>query len=383
MVAEAYPAAVLGPSSPFVSVILALGGEEADGGIDDLVEDFRESTGIDLLSVTYAEMFTDIEALLDSGTAMDSSEFDAGMALYGEFDEQEIVASFERDDDLEYEVSDYRGFTVYLLHDVGGDPMSVSIINAETVLIGTASSVEAMLDVADGAAPSLSGELRQALDSLGERHMGFAIELPPELLEEMMGVGSEDAMPQMGLLGAMDISALTAPVNAMKVLFDDDGTMHITATSLFGDSEAATASREYSEGVVAMFGLMTADSPELQDFASSMEVGQSGSDVTFKMSISAQTIEELFASSGDYDDGTELRRHSTAPRGAGSDMAGAGGIPPLCVVCPRLGSLGRRGYNSACASGPFLAACSGLRPCNPAHIVIYYTNQAALRLGRL
>ncbi len=298
MVAEAYPAAVLGPSSPFVSVILALGGEEADGGIDDLVEDFRESTGIDLLSVTYAEMFTDIEALLDSGTAMDSSEFDAGMALYGEFDEQEIVASFERDDDLEYEVSDYRGFTVYLLHDVGGDPMSVSIINAETVLIGTASSVEEMLDVADGAAPSLSGELRQALDSLGERHMGFAIELPPELLEEMMGVGSEDAMPQMGLLGAMDISALTAPVNAMKVLFDDDGTMHITATSLFGDSEAATASREYSEGVVAMFGLMTADSPELQDFASSMEVGQSGSDVTFKMSISAQTIEELFASLG-------------------------------------------------------------------------------------
>ena len=298
MVAEVYPAAVLGPSSPFVSMILALGGEDADGGIDDLVEDFRESTGIDLLSVTYAEMFTDIEALLDPGMAVDSSDVDLGMVLYGEFDEDEIVASFERDGDVEYEAADYRGFTVYLVRDVGGDPMSLSVIDSDTVLMGTSSSVEAMLDVAGGAAPSLSGELRQALDSLGERHMGFAIELPPELLEEMMGVGGEDAMPQMGLLGAMDISALTAPLNAMKVLFDDDGTMHIAASSFFDDNEAATASKEYSEGIVAMFGLITADSPELRDFASSMEVGQSGSDVTFKMSVTAQTIEELFASLG-------------------------------------------------------------------------------------
>ena len=298
MVAEVYPAAVLGPSSPLVSMILALGGDDADGGVDAMVEDFQESTGIDLLSVTYAEMFADADALLDSGLDMESGEVDLGLALYGEFDEDEIVASFERDDDVEYEVGDYRGFTVYLVHDVGGDPVSVAIIDAETVLIGTASSVEAMLDVADGAAPPLSGDLRQALDSLGDRHMGFAIEMSPEFLEEMMGAGGEDAMPQMGLLGAMDFSALTAPVNAMKVLFDDDGAMHIAASSFFDDTEAATASKEYSEGIVAMFGLITADSPELQEFASSMEVGQSGSDVTFRMSITVQAIEELFASFG-------------------------------------------------------------------------------------
>ena len=297
MVAEVYPAAVLGPSSPLVSMILALGGEEADGGIDAMVKDFQESTGIDLLLVTYAEMFTDVDALLGSGLDLESGEVDFGMALYGEFDEDEIVASFERDDDIEYEVSNYGEFTVYLLHEGSGDPMSVSVIDTSTVLMGSTSSVEAMLDVADGAAPPLSGELRQALDSLGDRHLGFAIELPPELLEEMMA-GGEEAVPQMGLLGAMDVTALTAPVNAMKVLFDDNGTMHILASSFFDDNEAATASKEYSEGIVAMFGLMTADSPELQDFASSMEVGQSGSDVTFRMSITAQAIEELFASLG-------------------------------------------------------------------------------------
>ena len=298
MVAEVYPAAVLGPSSPLVSILLALGGGDGDGGIDAMVEEFSRGTGIDLLSVTYAEMFTDVEALLDPGMAIDSGEVDVGMALYGKFDEDEIVTSFERDD-VAYEVSDYRGFTVYLLQDAGGAPMSVSIIDAGAVLIGTTSSVEAMLDVAAGATPPLSGELRETLDSLGDRHLAFAMELPPELLEEMaVGMEGEEVMPQMGLLGAMDMSALTAPVNAMKVLFGDDGAMHIWAISHFDDNEAATASKEYSEGIVAMFGFMAADSPELQDFASTMEVGQSGSDVTFKMSITAQAIGELMAGLG-------------------------------------------------------------------------------------
>ena len=296
MVAEVYPAAVLGPPSPLFNMIGALSGEDTGSDVDHLVEDFQESTGIDLLSVTFAEMFTDVDALLESGLDMESGEVDFGMALYGEFDEDEIVASFERDD-VEYEVSDYRGFTVYLLHDVGGDPMAVSIIDADTVLIGTTSSVEAMLDVADGAAPSLSGELREALDSLGDRHLGFAIELSPEFLEEMMGAGGEEPMPQMGLLGAMDMTALTAPVNAMKVLFEDD-TMHIVASSFFDDSAAATASKEYSEGVVAMFGVMFASSEELRDFASGMEVSQAGDAVTFEMSITGQVLEELFASLG-------------------------------------------------------------------------------------
>ena len=297
MVAEVYPATVLGPSSPLVGMIGALGGE-ADGDVDGLVEEFQESTGIDLLSVTFAEMFTDVDALLGSGLDLDSGEVDFGMALYGEFDGEDIVASFGRDDDLEYEVGDYRGYTLYLIHDGGGPPMSVSIIDADTVLIGTASSVEAMLDVADGASSSLSGGLREALDSLGDRHLGFAIELPPELLEEMvMGTEGEEGMPQMGLLGAMDMTALTAPVNAMKVLFEDD-TMHITASSFFDDSVAATASKEYSEGVIAMLGAVFASSEELRDFASGMEVSQSGDIVTFEMSITAQVIEELFASLG-------------------------------------------------------------------------------------
>ncbi len=47
-----------------------------------------------------------------------------------------------------------------------------------------------------------------------------------------------------------------------------------------------------------MFGAMFATSEELQDFASSMEVSQSGEAVTFKMAVTVQVLEELFAGLG-------------------------------------------------------------------------------------
>ena len=293
------PAAVLDSSSPLMAMLLELNEVDPESGIDSAVESFREETGIDLRSVTYAEMFMDLDALLETGigTEEESGEPNFGVALYGEFEEAEVIASFESAPDVEYEVSEYQGYDVYILYDEFGDAMSVAFIGTDAVLIGTESSVEAMLDVSAGAASPASGELRQALDSLGERHMGFAMALPPELLEEMMGAGGEGAMPEMGLLGALDLGALTAPLSAMKLLLHDDA-IEIEAVSFFDDNAAATASKEYSEGVVAMFGLMASESPELQEFASGMEVGQDGNAVTFSMTISSAAIEQLFAGLG-------------------------------------------------------------------------------------
>ena len=297
LVIEAYPAALLDSAAPLFAMLMELDPESAGGDIDGVVEDFRDESGIDLRLVTYAEMYMDLESFLGTIEGMDTTDVEFGMALYGEFDEDEIVATLERESDGSHEVSGYRGFVVHRVED-GGETISVSIIDSKMALIGADVSVEAMLDVAAGAAPAASGELRQMLDSLGERHLGFAMKLPPELLEQMVaGVEGEEALPQMGLLGAMDLTALTAPVNAMKVLFRGE-TIEIEARSHFDDDAAATASKEYSEGVVAMFGAMFASSEELQDFASSMEVSQSGEAVTFKMAVTVQAIEELFAGLG-------------------------------------------------------------------------------------
>ena len=292
MVIDGYPAAVLASRSPFISVILGLLSDSADSEIYDILDEFREGTGIDPLSVEYAEMFMEIDTLVETGLETDLEEVTFGLALYGDIDEDEIVASFERKEDIEYEASDYRGYTVYRVEDVGGDPMTVGIVSNKTVAIGARGSVEAMLDVAAGTAPPLSGEVRDALEFLGDRHVGVAMALPPEDFEAVTGMGEGEGVPQMGLLGALDMSALTAPVTGVKLMFHDDA-VELEALSFFDDGEAATASKEYSEGIVAMFGAMLATSPELGDFAASMNVSQSEAVVSLKMSITVEAIKQL------------------------------------------------------------------------------------------
>ena len=297
---------MLSSSPPLMAMILGLNAVEPESGTDSAVESFREELGIDLRSVTYAEMFMDLNVLAELvGDGMMDEEPELprfSIAMHGEFDEAEIIGVITGNPETEYQTESYRGHTVHIFSDAGEEfdreeSGAAVFLDSETLLFGSVPGVEAMLDVAEGAAPPLSGELRQALDFLGERHLGFAVELPPEFLEEMvMGADGEDVMPEMGLLGALDLGALVAPVSAMKLLLHDDA-MEIEAVSLFEDNDAATASKEYSEGIVAMFGLMS-DSPELLELASGMEVSQSGNAVTFGMTISSAAMGQLFAGLG-------------------------------------------------------------------------------------
>ena len=262
MIVEVYPSEVLDSGTPFIDLILGSEDESPGDAITSFVDEFQDGTGIDLFSVDYAELFMDVNALLGLDLDAGADELTFGLALYGDIDEDEIVASFDRDEDTEYELSDYRGFNVYELKGAGDDPNTIGIVNADAIVFGSTDSVEAMLDVAARAAPALSGELREAIDGLGEWQLRVALESAPEdfdvgglLLE------GEGADTDMGLLGALDTSALTAPVTALGATFTDEA-VDLEVRSVFEDSEAATVSSEYSGGLLLMAGAMLGTSPE-------------------------------------------------------------------------------------------------------------------------
>ncbi len=300
-IVDANPAALLASSSFLMEMMMDANGIE----LETFADDFEADTGVDLYSVTYAQMFMPIDALLGMGMGLMGTEeaasadeevgfeLDFGLVLYGEFDEAEVVASLEDSEGAEYGISSYRGYNVYRVEDAG-----IAFVGSSAMVYGTESSVEAMLDVAAGAAPPASGDAIDALESLGERHLGIVTELPPEFLETLMADGA-GLMPEEGLLGALDLSALVSPVNATGLLLSGDG-IEIASVSLFDDAAAATASMEYTEGLVAMLGLIST-SPELGELASSMEVTQSGNAVTTRMSLSFEMIEQLFDAMGGMD----------------------------------------------------------------------------------
>ena len=292
LVFDLYPSALLDPPPQFLTSVLGIMGETDSLDIDDVLGEFEDGMGIDLLSVEYVELFMEFEALTGSDLETESGDLAFGMVLYGGIDEESMVASFERDE--EYESSEYQGYTVYRFDDSGDDSMVVGIVDEGTVAIGTRDRVEAILDVAAGAAPPLMGEIKEARDALGSRHLGGVASVPPDYLDNLLQSGDEaGTVPDMGLLGALDTSALTAPLSAVKMTFRDDA-MELETKSFHEDGEAASVASEYWEGLTAMAGLLLAESPELQDFASDMAVGRSGEVVTVSMVITVDVVEQLF-----------------------------------------------------------------------------------------
>jgi hypothetical protein len=258
-------------------------------------QNLESKTGIDLLSVEFVEMFADLETVLEAGLSADVEEdIDSpimGAVLRGELNEadfaQRLRAAAEEDPEIKYEVESYRGLDLYVGSNGNEDSFSFSFLDSGTLLFGTTDGVKAMIDVAEGAAPPLSGEGMQALDALGDRHLGVIMSTPPELLE-MTDEGTEDGM---GMLGILDPTALSSPLTVMSFRVGD-AAFEMQVRQFFEEETAAIASKEYTEGTMAMLGAM-AGSPGIQDLFAGMTISQSGLEVSYGLTISEAQIEEI------------------------------------------------------------------------------------------
>ena len=297
-VVDANPTAML--ESPvmmtFLGMLFDSVGSIGSGGTgSDFLDELESKTGIDLRSVEFVEMFADLETVLEAGLSADVEEdIDSpimGAVLRGELNEADFAerlrAAAEEDPEIKYEVESYRGLDLYVGSNGNEGSFSFSFLDSGTLLFGTTDGVKAMIDVAEGDAPPLSGEGMQALDALGDRHLGVIMSTPPELLE-MADEGTEDGM---GMLGILDPTALSSPLTVMSFRVGD-AAFEMQVRQFFEEETAAIASKEYTEGTMAMLGAM-AGSPGIQDLFAGMTIGQSGLEVSYGLTISEAQIEEI------------------------------------------------------------------------------------------
>lgn len=194
------------------------------GEWEDLAEDFRNETGIDLNSVRYAQVFVPADALLGLPPGMDGDELETGVTLYGKFDEAEIVARSRSAGQTENGSFIHRGHNVYFEKDEYGRTAFLGFIGSGVMVLGTESGVLAVLDAAAGDTAA-SGRAVEALESLGERDLGFAVETQRHPSEgapsEGAPSGRENLIPETGLAGLLDRISLAAPVSATGMRFSD------------------------------------------------------------------------------------------------------------------------------------------------------------------
>ena len=118
LIIDVSPAAFF--DSPLMMSLLEAILGDPESGMSPM-DEFEGETGIDLRSVDYVQMFMDLNALLETGLDMEMYEGadlpQIGIAMHGEFDEAEFIASIDRNSDEESQVTTYQGYNVYTTGD--------------------------------------------------------------------------------------------------------------------------------------------------------------------------------------------------------------------------------------------------------------------------
>ena len=252
---------------------------EGTGDQAGFLSEFEAETGIALRSLEFMEMYMDLAGAFEtvmSGVEDPESELpDFGIVLRGEdIDEDHFVLRLETANDAgsgaDFEATGYRGYQIHANAGDGSEGFAFSFADQDTLLLGTVDGIKAMLDVAAGAAPQISGESVRALDSLGERDFGIIL-LTPEGLPDL---STESGDASENPLAAFGLGALAPQVTAMAVRFEDQA-MEARILEFYEDESIAATAREHNEGTMAMVGSMLG-SPGIQALIADTDIRQDG-----------------------------------------------------------------------------------------------------------
>ncbi len=284
VIIDAWPSEIL--ESSLVESVL---GTLFDGpvAVEGFFDEFQSVTGISLRSVEYAEGFVDIGDVLEMATGVPGEAEavlpDLGIAVREAISEDDLAdrltGSGKSGGDPSYELTSYRGYNLYVDAEGNRNRFVFSVVEEDTLLFGSEEGVKAMLDVASGAAPQISGEGVSALESLGARNFGLILEIPEGLLEAAAEDGDESGNP----LAMLGLGGLTPELTLMALGFSDDSVQVHTA-EFYEDEAVAASAKEYNEGTIAMVGSLFG-SAELQELIAESVITQDGDRVSYMLSI--------------------------------------------------------------------------------------------------
>ena len=251
--------------------------------LDQLLEMVFEESGIDFRQISYALLFGDVSRAEES----------FGVIAKGVFDEDQIVAAIERSEETtNFTTTVYKGQRLHSFED-DEDSVALSVLDTDTLVFGIRDAVTAVIDVQDGTRDSVSGQVYDAFNDLGDGLFRLALELPPEALQDL----DQPLEGFPGLDGGFD--GLPISLDALKdleiigVALDKDGDILIGEAQLdFISSESAA---RMGDAIGGFFDLFTALSPDerTRTLLDNIQVDTSGTRLTIRAEIPVSELEEL------------------------------------------------------------------------------------------
>ena len=249
---------------------------------DALVAMGQSDTENDRQSASKAVMFSDLELLSHSGFENDDGAVRSAYIATGRFDSSDFYRSMKEASSVSLEEIEYKG--VNLLNDPEAD-FSSGIIEDEVLVFGTRSLVQAAIDVSAGERPSLTGQLLDVYDSLGEPSISLAMMVPGGEQDHVLdflesAVGTERRLAHLGawyeVLG-VGVSQVGNIISAIVVLEHSD-------------AESADSYAELVDGLMEQVDITDSEGEPLDI----LKVSTAGPRVVFNLEVTDEQLDSAW-----------------------------------------------------------------------------------------
>ncbi len=244
-------------------------GDDGFPGLDDLMDQVLEETGIDLRQVSNVRVFGNL-------FGEDEDQY-FGLIVRGTFDEGALAKALEEGTDDVVNTSQYKDHEVYTDH--GESQLALSLVEEDLLVYGSLDAVRAVIDVREGDAKPGSGKVFDILDEVDEALIQVAVEVPAGAVEDFEDI-------------PFNLSSL-ADITAVAASFDKDGeSLRTHAVVDFLSAESALAARDSIEGfrLIARGQITDEGAKELLD---KLEVEAEGERLVVDYEATVSELQEL------------------------------------------------------------------------------------------
>jgi len=244
--------------------------QTAEEALNELVRE----TGIDLRDFSEAVIFADM-------TTMNVEEY-LGMIVEGTFDKKQFIDNIEEKAEMDFTVSDYKGYKLYTDEE---EEFGIAFLSDRTLLLGTTKAVKDAIDVSKGDREPVGGIILDTYNRLGDALVKVAFEFPKEARKAL----TEEPVP-----GEIPISL--EPFADMDILGfalnKEADTITAQIDSHFLSMDSAQDAKDTLSGAISLFKGMSTDQ-QMKELLGKIEVDITDSWVNINFEITLPEIEEL------------------------------------------------------------------------------------------
>lgn len=214
---------------------------------DEAWEEFDEESDVDFDPRDLNEIVV-FTAVPENPSMQNQNESLGAAVLSADITEDEMVSLIEQNATVE--AGEYKGvpfYTVESENEFGETETNYMAVIQEGVFsFGQEGPVQSTVDVAQGDADVLSGELREELDRVRDGYINFAVSVPDDAFDDMGG-GQGGSGPDFSAF--QDISVVSGSY------YTEGDTMGMAANMRSGSNEDAQDISDAIDGIVALGGM--------------------------------------------------------------------------------------------------------------------------------